>query len=423
MKKLLLSFIASFCMMVAFATNGDLTVNPKSGSTIGKLDAVTITFNDKESATPLTSLIEDAVVSDASGYALTHLKVQGVGNKAIFSLVNEITAAGTYTITIPASTIAFDFEFDAAGEPLGVTDANDMIVLKYTVDPNLNTGGGDSHSPIAFNPANGSTVEVFSGFDITFNKATTVEFNKSVFGEDSYLWVYGGGIEVASIYVNNLNLNGALTKHINLASMGASTLTEEGVYTITFPEGTWTIDGEASEELVYSFTIGKEEKPEPLEVKVTLTPEADAIVDGPVAKVEVAFEGCDEVMVAGNSDKVYNVYGPAGVAAQFTAADIRQANGALSYGIFFNAPEGFDGNWTGLVAPGNYTLNLPAGLFLFVKDEEIKGESEVISYTFSINAPDGIQNIQDNTLNITYGIDGRRANKGIVISGGKKIVR
>lgn len=219
------------------AGQNNITVDPADGSEVESLSRIRITFNDEEFATPTWASIYGEV-RDAAGNLITTTDDGNFGdtdNQVVFALKNEITDAGTYTVTFPEGMIT-----------LG--EWGDIMVgeLKFTY---IIGGGGVTPSDVVTDPADGSEVEKLNTIIITFNNYEDCapsyndypkllnEADEIVTGAD----VDFGGTDWIPYNYCKIMLN--------------EEVTTPGTYTLDIPAATFTLDGEDSPAMQFTYIV------------------------------------------------------------------------------------------------------------------------------------------------------------------------
>lgn len=207
------------------------TLKPASGSALKNLDVVYLTMTElsgydmvqhPESLEGVFSngaKSYDAMISDDWDNPETRgfLIIPCEGN---FEQVS-ITEDGTWELYLPAGTFKY----------------NDQV--SQAVEASFNISAENPAYPIT--PAPGSAVTNLSKFTIEFINVAEVEYN-----EAAITLTGAGDFSASSRYVSGLNP----------FTIQFSTLpTEAGEYTLTIPAGAFTVDGQASEEVVAKYTF------------------------------------------------------------------------------------------------------------------------------------------------------------------------
>ena len=211
--------------------------NPADSSTVEKLDSIIVTF--QHPAEGLTGgFAKDVVLNvlGADSTVVTTAKIDfdmvtndGWNNNALITLVEPVTANGTYTITVPKATV-FDDKFNEMFEDYGVADFgaiyNPEFTLTYTVEAEeVDTVATFMYETVS--PENGSTVNRLDVITLHFPDnipAMDYEYPVTVYNEA------GDSITNATLYWANYP-NGDVTLTL------ANPITTAGTYTITVDEG------------------------------------------------------------------------------------------------------------------------------------------------------------------------------------------
>ncbi len=142
------------------ATIEFLSVTPKEGPVTSLLNIQVVTDTDLGEAKGLT--LTDADGKEYSLKAVTNDRVgeDGIYESIIITLDEEITAAGTYTLTIPAGKVVEYIEDMATQTP----KLNAEKTYTWTIDAN------NGLAIVSTTPAEGAEVESFSEMIVEFNK-------------------------------------------------------------------------------------------------------------------------------------------------------------------------------------------------------------------------------------------------------------
>lgn len=209
------------------------TLSPADGEKVGEIAQISLVFNQLPANASLSSWkFENATLSNGEKTveAIVELDWNYEEDNLAFNIkpVNEdeeatpITEAGTWTLKIAAGTFA-----NNDGE------ANSDITATYTI--------GDQVAAYVISPENGAKVDALSEISITFNGVETVEYNDIAIkleGPDDFI-------------ATSTDVTGTdATRTVSFRNPGI-----EGEYTVTFPAGAFTLDGEASVEAVASFIL------------------------------------------------------------------------------------------------------------------------------------------------------------------------
>ena len=204
------------------------TVTPADGSTIGSLRYVNVTFNEYPTVAIPENIKHDACKVEGVdvNYGASSIAFNPLGNGAVRVCFDEITAAGTYKVIIPAGTLQF-YNGDVA------QGTNDEVSFNYTVDPAL------YEAPVAVvTPAAG---------EVGYLNKITYTFGR---GEEQYTsYIRNGEIDEAP-YVTDAEGNTVTTGSVAVGTdLITVTLTNPvmtpGQYTLHVPAG-WAFGGMSS---------------------------------------------------------------------------------------------------------------------------------------------------------------------------------
>lgn len=222
---------------------------PADGTTVSKLSSVKLTFGETVGMlAPAAETTQGVKVLDADGNEyLAALVLDDTDWNAVNLVLSEpITAAGTYTVSIPAGYV-WNNDADAEEEDLGVEKNfaiyNPAFTLSYTVAP-LN--------PVAVSPESETSFELDSEnlFYVQLTFPEEVVYNENA--ENPI--VLGNKAAWTSFTAQVLNAGDDRTK-MTLVFEGVSA----GNYTLYVPAGTFSsVSGERwCEDLVYYYTLTK----------------------------------------------------------------------------------------------------------------------------------------------------------------------
>ena len=222
---------------------------PADGATVSKLERVKLTFGETVGmVAPIAETDLGVKVLDADGneYQAALVLDDTDWNAVNLVLAEPITAAGTYTVSIPAGSV-WNNDADAEEEDLGVEKNfaiyNPAFTLSYTVAP-LN--------PVAVTPESETSFEL-DGENLFYVQLTFPE--EVVYNENAENpIVLGNKAAWASFTAQVLNAGDDRTK-MTLVFEGVSA----GNYTLYVPAGTFSsVSGERwCEDLVYYYTLTK----------------------------------------------------------------------------------------------------------------------------------------------------------------------
>lgn len=233
------------------AIDYNVTITPAEGE-VTSLKSFQLIFNDEEYA-GVSGLI-NATVTDADGNVVgttdTGELDQNLWNAVVFTLSEEITAPGTYTLTIPAGAINF-------GE-IGSVECGE---LKFTYT--IGGGGSSSELPesshpasVTTDPADRSTVSSLKDITITFDGAEYAAPSWNAYPE---LLDADGNVVMENI--NNLEEifdPNDFFATFNYCYIHLNTeVTANGIYVLNIPAGTFIVDGNNSEAMTFVYVVGE----------------------------------------------------------------------------------------------------------------------------------------------------------------------
>lgn len=333
--------IALTCIMLLVAGVANATVNvtadPADGSTLSKLSSVTLTFVDEDIVDSGTEAI--TITSDG-GYSAECTLDFGTDMNQMVINFDEVSAAGVYTINVPAG-----------GFTVGANVPCEAFTLTYTI-------ASDAQDPnVKFIPADGSTVGYLQNVIYCYEGLT-----KSV----SAVWPYKQAI-IRDITGAQVATASYVYKAVSIGqcNMDLSTIiSTPGTYTIEVPEGMFqyydggyvTLPGGTA-----TFTITGEG----MDV-VDSDPNMDSDVHS-VQTIKVIFpnETVAKASSTYNYVQIYrdgSTYSVAGVSANGGVAD----GNTVSYSLY-----------SPLIEPDNYHMTFPAGAFLLGEEERASSPVQV----------------------------------------------
>ncbi|MBO5001606.1 MAG: hypothetical protein J6C66_02770, partial [Prevotella sp.] len=265
-----------------------------------------------------------------------------------------ITAAGTYTLTIPAGAIT-----DGAGK------SNDELVVVYTIS------GGSDTPELTVTPESESTVESLD--KIVF----TCEQGIKTSGSEDKITVYNKTTrtEIASFTTADVEFNDAANVWIEFAE----SVTESGIYEVTVPAGFFALgeSGDANETMVIYYEIAESQPQEGFDL--TVDPAGGNVTEIPATIVLTAVNR----LMAANSYEILP-----------TLKDEKGKEYALTteYGVGMNQINIVlaDG---AITAEGTYTLTIPTGSIIGNDETDVNKEVVVV---YVIGTGTGIDNIVAN---------------------------
>lgn len=225
----------------------NFTVTPAEA--VNALSAMSFTFADY---TAVSEVGYDVMLRDAAGNAI-RVRSSVEGNVYTVNAIDTITAAGNYTLTIPANTIALD----------GVTYPVAISQVFTVAAPEIN---------VVATPAAGAEVFVLSGVTLTFEGATTVASTIDATEKCPYI-VNGKGDRITTITSPKIDGNVmVVAPYMPIA--------EAGEYTVVIPGIGYTVDGVAGTDLSYTYNVkGLYYTMEPKAGKVTSIENIDITFD------------------------------------------------------------------------------------------------------------------------------------------------
>lgn len=267
------------------------------------------------------------------------------------------TDEGKYTVTFPAGYFALGSDGKASPE----------MILVYTI------GEVGPDYPAVFTPASGEVEVIPNVIEYTFPGVSTMGYGSG----HATISVDGG--EAVALPDGSYDDNDAENEGFQPLGDFAGK-TEEGVYTITFPEGYFDLDGTASPEMIVTYTIKGAEIPEL--PKIEFSPASGSTLKALPEQIDYVF-----------TDYFVLNYNDSGIRATI-ALDGGDAV-ELPLGDFdpavFELNTGFQplGDFAGKTDNGTYTITFPAGYFI-LDDTETNPEI-VITYNVTNNVGvDGI---------------------------------
>lgn len=247
----------------------DYTLDPESGSTVSEISVVKVTFNGLSAEdyfsgwefpnatftngeTTVEAIVNYDWMSESENRVMT---VTPIDADEEFT---PITEAGTWTMTIEAGTFTYNGE------------TNGVITAEYTI--------GASAPLYPITPASGSTVENLSEIKIEFPGVTEIEYN------DIPVTLTGTEYNAVSTDISGTG---------NSRTFSFRNPTTDGEYTVTFPAGAFTLDGEASKEASAFYTFRS---------SYVLTPESGSTLEA--FEVVISFPHATEVEMVGDGTSI-----------------------------------------------------------------------------------------------------------------------
>lgn len=361
------------------ATIEFLSVNPEEGVVTSLKNIQVITDTDLGEANDLT--LTDADGKEYSLNAVTNDRVgeDGIYESIIITLSEEITAAGTYTLTIPAGKVV------------------EYITDMETQTPKLNaektytwTIEGEQELKIkSITPADGDAVESFSEMTVVVNKEI---FFDSFNGRTPSL-LNAAGESVANMGVDFPGFTGVHQTDMGGLMLGKtfvlycmSPITEPGNYQVVFYPNSFKTDDETESlpEFTVNFTIGT---PAPA-ITATWSMEEGAVVES-FESINITFagEGIESAKAVGTYTNFIFYEKDAEGNYNHTASNCTagymdtQASGTTV--TFSLAPDCYSSD---MVSPfnrkGEYRIVIPAGAIMFNGDKNnVNTEEYVLNFT------------------------------------------
>jgi hypothetical protein len=212
--------------------------DPADGTTVTSLKEIGLTFTAEEAVGEEWNCSDPINVTDAAGNVVATAEL-GWGveyNQMVATLSQEITAAGTYTITFPAGKFALGEDGDRWST---------AFTLTYTI------GAAEATTPVEADPADGTTVTSLKEIGLTFTAEEAV-------GEE---WNCSDPINVTDAEGNvvaTAELGWGVEYNQMVATLSQE-ITADGTYTITFPAGKFALGEDGlrwSTAFTLTYTIG-----------------------------------------------------------------------------------------------------------------------------------------------------------------------
>ena len=266
------------------------------------------------------------------------------------------TDEGKYTVVFPKGY----FNMGDNGE------ASPEMILVYTI------GEVGPDYPAVFTPASGEVEALPNKIEYTFPGVSMMGY-----GSGHATISVDGGDAVAlpdGTYDDNDAENEGFQPLGDFAGK-----TEEGVYTITFPEGYFDLDGTASPEMIVTYTIKGAEIPEL--PKIEFSPAAGSTLEALPERIEYTFTECNALY-----------YNESGIRATISfdggdAVDLPEG----SYDDNDDLNEGYQplGDFAGKTDNGTYTITFPAGYFIM----NISETNPEIVITYNVTNSVGVDGV------------------------------
>lgn len=372
-----------------------ITANPAAG-TVTEIPATIVISADCDEAGYENYELVPTLVDDKNNSYPLSVELDPVAWNAVDIVLKNgaITAAGTYTLTIPAGAIT-----DGAGK------SNDELVVVYTIS------GGSDTPELTITPESESTVESLD--KIVF----TCEQGIKTSGSEDKITVYNKTTrtEIASFTTADVEFNDAANVWIEFAEP----VTKSGIYEVTVPAGFFALgeSGDANETMVIYYEIAESQPQEGFDL--TVDPAGGNVTEIPATIVLTAVNR----LMAANSYEILP-----------TLKDEKGKEYALTteYGVGMNQINIVlaDG---AIMAEGTYTLTIPTGSI--IGNDETDVNKEVVA-VYVISTGTGIDNIVANAggkvdvytvngANVLRNADAAAVKalaKGLYIINGKKVV-
>ena len=266
---------------VPFDVMDYVAIDPEEGE-VEAIGAFTVTFGDYE--VTKTSPVAVASLKNNTTEEEFYAPILIVANKKVMLSYEETTTPGEYTLNIPAGSLKLTVDEKEVEVPelnFNYTIA-EPVVFSWTIDPE-----------------EGQVEGLTNVFNIQFeNGNVTYDYTQA----DPTLTKDGESLaEFASMSISNSQKAtlyfGSVSQTINY--------TEDGTYVLTIPAGTLKNNGEAMEELTFTWTIGEVVNPgddEPVVLPATATVEdwtlegslyASSSIQTVKEATKVAFDGED----------------------------------------------------------------------------------------------------------------------------------
>ena len=208
----------------------------------------------------------------------------------------------------------------------------------------LMTASAQSAVEISTDPADGSTVEKLSSVTITFAGATNVDQGSAA-----------SSITITSDASYTAGCSLEYGDADNQMVVNFTEVTEEGTYTLTFPENAFAADNTTIPAFTLTYKIG-EEKAEGL----LLTPAGGTVTWLTSIAVQAAAAPTKSVSAAWNATEVPTLTGPNGENIIIDGNSVYDSN--AGYSTYYITPRLL------ITTPGEYTLTIPDGYFSYYDD-------------------------------------------------------
>lgn len=351
-----------------------IAITPANGSEVESLEKILTEWPYEDGYNYLFAAMNPGIITtvDEEGNSYDTYVVDDADYTGQYNIyIENATAAGKYTITIPAATF---FDDDYAYTMFDTNTSNDKghaspeIVLTYTIV------GSEAYDyiPVA-NPPSGSTLaQVPNKFTIEFEEA--MEFNSASCNKQALI-VHespNGDIDDQLVYLSAPSGTG----YGYTVTVDNNNRTQVGTHTITFPEGMFwnAAKTRLNPEFVITYTVGEVTYDESITL-VSADP-ADGSNVAKLDKVKVSFNDFAGKCTAEGQyghiivrDDKGNVYENAYISGDW------QGTLGKDYIIYM-----YTRTWDPIEAEGTYSVTIPAATIL--SNDETKSNPEItLTYT------------------------------------------
>lgn len=371
----LLTALAAFGLLLSVSPTASAefysSVNPVQGK-VKSLETITLDFSGVPNLYEVDVLTAESMTVSKGGVEITTGSAaidEKNDKKVVYTLENEITEDGTYTVLIGENAIELFYSEDYSN-----FEDNSEITLTYTigeatVEPEPEPTPEPTYVTVNWTgvPADGSTVEEVDGyitimFDSEEELTLNTELKPAVLwnGEDGYN-LFNYELEYTDYYIEQgpkFNGNGTLE--------------------VTFPDGYFMMGDEPVKGFNYSFTIAKTESEAvafadnvesitPTNVCPLMSAPAGTFSDIVIKmKKDVAMNESDAKLVFSNG-----LEGNDAVSIDINSSDVNVSRDRKTITIPVTDEA---------LADGTYSLSIPSGLFKL----EDGGEFESTTLTFTV---------------------------------------
>lgn len=340
------------------------SVNPADGATLKSISEITVTVpmidenmesmlsTDAEAIANITltpengTAIHASTVGEATPAYDSNWEMVGISYPVSFA--TDVTAAGTYTLNIPAGTFYETKWNDAAEANVRVEDGAMTAPLQatYTVNPDFKS----DLDYYTLSPADGSAVRNLEVVQLGFTKFKLMDMIQV---EDASGVTLSNGTESVKVWVEQ-NWEAMDVKTFNI--MPEDQLAD-GDWTLTIPAGTFSFNGQTNGEITAVYHVNALNPAYPIvPVPGTLT--------GDLSRLVIDFPGAGEVEY---NDKPVSVSGENFSTQTYV---VNQIGTTLDFEILFASTP---------YKEGEYTVTIPAGTFL-VNGEESEAVTAVYQF-------------------------------------------